>query len=78
MTKGQKVTKLTQDTLMPLSLIATLFYLIFAVGGKDHQLQANTAKIEIMQTADKELLKTLKSVEYRLIKMETSLELLAK
>ena len=78
MTKGQKVTKLTQDTLMPLSLIATLFYLIFAVGGKDQQLQANTAKIEIMEIADKEQLKALKSVEFKLIKMQATLDLLAK
>ena len=78
MTKGQRASKITQETLMPLTLIGSLLYIIFHVGMTFNRLEANTSKIEAMQIADRETLKTLKSMELRQMKMETTLELLAK
>ena len=70
MTK-QQATIITQRTLLPIGLIVTLILVALQIGGKDNQLQANTSDIQ-------DVLKTVKSMEARLIKMETSLELLAK
>jgi len=70
MTK-QQVTTITQNTLLPIGLIVTLILVALQIGGKDNQLQANTSDIQ-------DVLKTVKSMESRLIKMETTLEVLAK
>jgi len=70
MTK-QQATIITQRTLLPIGLIVTLILVALQIGGKDNQLQANTSDIQ-------DVLKTVKSMEARLIKMETSLEILAK
>jgi len=70
--------KITQDTLMPLTLIGTLLYVVFQVGGSYSQIQGNTKKISTIEIDSKEYLKTLKMIDSRLIKMETSIELLSK
>jgi len=70
--------KITQDTLMPLTLIGTLLYVVFQVGGSYSQIQSNTKKISTIEIDSKEYLKTLKMIDSRLIKMETSIELLSK
>ena len=70
MTK-QQATTITQNTLLPIGLIATLIFLAFQIGGSYSNVQANTSDIQ-------DVLKTVKSMESRLIKMETTLEVLAK
>ena len=78
MTRAEKATKITQETLMPITLISTLLYLVFQIGGSYKEVQEHGLDIKNMQIESKEVLKTLKSVESRLIKIETSLEVLAK
>jgi len=70
MTK-QQATTITQNTLLPIGIIVGLILVALQIGGKDNQLQANTSDIQ-------DVLKTVKSMESRLIKMETTLEVLAK
>ena len=74
----QDATKITQNTLLPVSLIGTLIFLAFQIGISYNDVEAHTQKIEAIEMESKEVIKTLKSIENRLIKMETALELLAK
>jgi len=70
--------KITSSTLIPISLVITFGYLIFSLGDSYSQVKDNKEEIIELKKDDKEILYTLKSIENRLIKIETSLKMMAK
>jgi len=70
--------KITQNTLLPLSLVIALGYVIFAIGNSYSQITVNKNDISEVDTDIKEALKTLRNIELRLMKIETSIKLMAK
>lgn len=75
MTNGEKVNSITKDTLMPLSLIGALLWGGVQIGGSLTEVKANTVKIDTLKKESKETLSTLRSIESRLIRMESKMEL---
>jgi archaellum component FlaF (FlaF/FlaG flagellin family) len=70
--------KITSSTLIPISLVITFGYLIFSLGDSYSQIKDNKEEIIEIKKDEKEILSTLKSIENRLIKIETSLKMMAK
>lgn len=70
--------QITQNTLLPISLVIAMAYVVFNFGGLSGQVKANSVKFNDYRVERKDMSKTLKNIESRLIKIETSLELLAK
>jgi len=72
------VEKITGATLIPISLAIAMAYVIFNSGGLSSQVDANTGQIISFKADSKDILKTLKNIESRMIKLETSIDMLAK
>ena len=70
--------KITQNTLLPLSLVIALGYVIFAIGNSYSQITVNKNDISEVDDDIKAALKTLRNIELRLMKIETSIKLMAK
>jgi len=68
--------KITQDTLLPISLIAAIAYVIFLVGSGYQQLNANTLKIGELRADDREAITLLRDISERLSRMETTIALM--
>ena len=71
------VKKITQDTLIPLSLIAAIAYFIFLVGSGYQQLNANTLTIGELRAVDKEAITLLRDISERLSRMEATIALMS-
>ena len=70
--------KITAGTLLPVSLIITFVFLAFQIGTSYSKMQNNTNDIIMLKSDSKDVLETLRSLEQRQIRMETSLEMLVK
>jgi hypothetical protein len=75
-TRDRGFKKITHDTLIPLSLIGAIAYVIFLVGSGYQQLNANTLAIGRMQIDDKESVQMLRLISERLSRIEATLEVL--
>ena len=73
MTKEQ-ASILTQNTLLPISIVGTLICTAFLVGSQYSKIEDHSKAIAISQVESKEVVITLKSMESRLIRIETKLE----
>ena len=71
------VKKITQDTLIPLSLIAAIAYFIFLVGSGYQQLNANTLTIGELRAVDREAITLLRDISERLSRMEATIALMS-
>ncbi len=67
------MTKITQNTLMPVSFVGFIAYVIFMAGTYESELKAHTVEIERMRHDSKEIVTSLKSLEARLIRIEALL-----
>jgi hypothetical protein len=70
--------KITATTLIPISLALSFGYSIFYLGDSYSQIKSNKEEIKELKTDDKEVISSLKNIENRLIKIETSIKLIAK
>jgi hypothetical protein len=70
------VKKITQDTLLPISLMAAIAYVIFLVGSGYQQLNANTLNIDKLRADDREAITLLRDISERLIRIETKIALM--
>jgi len=70
--------KITTSTLIPISLFLSFSYIIFYLGDSYSQVKSNKSEIMELKTDDKEVISSLKNIENRLIKIETSIKLIAK
>lgn len=69
--------KITQDTVLPISLIGAIAYIIFLVGSGYQQLNANTLTIGKILEDDKGSIVILRDICERLSRIEVKLSIFA-
>ena len=78
----EKIAAITTSTLIPISFVLTLGYIIFVAGSISQQISTNTLHISIIQeemkSRDSELQKSLEGIKSRLSAIEARLDWMSK
>ena len=77
-TGSDEMTILNEKTLIPLSILGIVVYVIFFIGSSYQQVNANTDNIKSIKLNQLEVIRLLNSIDKRTVRIETKLENAAK